>query len=124
MGFLLRPALAQDCGDPMPFDSTAEAIESLMADPSAAGSVQRGWAVFKRRDGDRTEVWTFTPEDHPAFPSVARRIGCRNADGSWGVRTNLLCQSTKTACDALLQEYLLLDEQIKDSIRKERGSGI
>ena len=34
-------------------------------------------------------------------------------------RSNLICQSTKTACDALLQEYMLLDEQMKESIRKE-----
>ncbi|WP_193370662.1 hypothetical protein [Pelagibius marinus] len=98
-------------------------MKNLTADPLAIGSVQRGWALFERREGERVEFWTFTPKDHPAFPSVARRMGCRNADGSWSVRTNLLCGSTKTACDALLQEYMLLDEQMKNSIQKEHGSG-
>jgi len=107
----------------MPYDSAAEAMKSLIDDPSATGSVQHGWLLFERRAGDRAEFWTFTPKDHPAFPSVARRIGCRNADGSWGVRTNLLCQSTKPACDALLQEYLLLDEQMKEDIRRRHGPG-
>ncbi len=107
----------------MPFETAREAMESLIADPSATSSVRGGWAVFERRNGDLTEFWTFTPKDHPAFPSVARRMGCRNADGAWNVRTNLICQSTKTACDALLHEYMLLDEQMKESIRKRHGSG-
>lgn len=119
----MTSASAQTCGGPLPFKTAGEAMESLMADPSATGSVRNGWAVFERRDGDLIETWTFTPTDHPAYPSVARRIGCQTADGTWGVRTNLVCQSTKAACDALLQEYLLLDEQMKDSIRKKHGSG-
>jgi hypothetical protein len=35
----------------------------------------------------------------------------------------MLCQSTKASCDALMQEYQQLDEQMKERIRRERGSG-
>jgi len=102
----------------------AEAMQALLADPNTKRSIQSGWYLIERRRGKLTEYWTFTPTDHPAHPSVGMRVGCQHEDGSWGVKTNLICQANKRVCDALLEDYLLLDEQLRQHLEETYGSGI
>ena len=100
----------------------AEAMEALLADPTTKRSIQGGWYLIERRRGGLTEYWTFTPADHPAHPSVGMRVGCQGEGGAWRVKTNLICQASKPVCDALLQDYLELDEQLRQHLEETYGS--
>jgi hypothetical protein len=104
------------------YSSVAAALKALRADPTATESTQRGWTVFVRAGS--YEIWSFTPADHPAHPSAAKRTMYQSDNGGWHVVTQMLCQSTKASCDALKEEYRQLDEQMKERIRRERGPGI
>jgi hypothetical protein len=115
------PALAQEVGA-IGYATVAEALDALRADPTATERTERGWIVIERA-GD-LEIWSFTPQGHPAHPSAAKRTAYQSADGGWHVITNLLCGSTKANCDALMEQYRQLDAQMKERIRRERGSGI
>lgn len=98
----------------------AAALKALRADPTATEKTERGWTVIERG----WEIWSFTPAGHPAHPSAAKRTMYQDANGDWRVVTRMLCQSAKASCDALMQEYQQLDEQMKERIRRERGPGI
>jgi len=102
------------------YPSVAAALKALRDDPTATESTERGWTIFVRASD--FEIWSFTPESHPAHPSAAKRTAYQ-ADGGWRVSTQLLCQSTKASCDALMEAYRQLDERMKEDIRKNRGSG-
>jgi hypothetical protein len=111
-------ASAQESGS-IGYATVADALQSLRADPTAVESNYDGWTVFAREGG--MEIWSFTPGNHPAHPSAAKRTAYRADNGDWHVATRLLCGATKTACDALMAEYLLLDEQMKERISRDRG---
>ena len=117
-------ACAAPVDDPSATDypTVATALEALRDDPTATESTQRGWTVFVRAGG--YEIWSFTPADHPAHPSAAKRTMYQSDNGDWHVVTQMLCQSTRASCDALKEEYRQLDEQMKETIRRERGPGI
>ena len=104
------------------YPSVAAALEALRADPTAKKRTERGWTVVERA-GD-LEIWSFTPAGHPAHPSAAKRTMYQDANGSWHVVTRMLCQSTKSSCDTLMEQYRQLDEQMKEDIQRWRGSGI
>lgn len=114
-------AQAQQQPSAIGYSSVAEALAALRADPAATESQQDGWTLFARKKG--LELWSFTPDDHPAHPSAAKRTAYQDDSGGWRVETRLLCQSTKASCDALMEQYQHLDARMKDRIRKEHGSG-
>src|SRR5690606_31357248 len=94
--------------------------KALRADPTATEKTERGWTIIERG----WEIWSFTPADHPAHTSAAKRTMYQDTNGGWRVVTRVLGQSTKASCDALMQEYEQFDEQMKERIRRERGPGI
>jgi hypothetical protein len=117
---LASPASAEE-PSAIGYPSVAAALEALRADPMAVESSQDGWTLFSRA-GD-LELWSFTPVDHPAHPSAAKRTAYQDGNGAWHVVTRLLCGSTKTACDKLMTEYEQLDAQLKVHIQRKHGSG-
>ena len=118
---MIGPALAQEDPNSIGYASVKEALQALRSDPTAKESTQQGWVLFARSQG--MELWSFTPEHHPAYPSAAKRTAHQGANGEWYVETRLLCQADKASCDALMEGYRELDARMRENIRKHRGSG-
>jgi len=94
--------------------SVAEAYDALRAKPGVTFSKNADWTVATDTDG---ALWSFTPSNHPAHPSVGRRRLLRHSDGGWFVETRILCQAEKAACDKLYADYQLLDRRMTEAIR-------
>ena len=67
-------------------------------------------------------MWTFTPPGHPAHPAVVRRTMFEK-DGTWYQKMTALCQSDKSSCDKLMEEFRKLNDQMKEYIQKRQQSG-
>ena len=66
-------AAAADESDVIGYPSIAAALAALRADPHATFETQQGWTVVANREGANPVQWFFTPEGHPAHPSVVKR---------------------------------------------------
>ena len=94
----------------------AETLERLRNDSSITIRVQDGWTIASS-DSLRT-VWSFTPPDHPAHPSyVERTVVERN--GSLLMRTNAKCGAEKSACDQLVQDFIELNDRVREMVTDE-----
>jgi hypothetical protein len=120
--WLALSALAQPSGLPggqrmssIGYPSVADALSALKARSDVKLSVQDGWTVIQ----DGMTLWSFTPADHAAHPSAVKRTLVEQ-DGGLYVAMNVLCQSTKSACDRLVADFEQLNEQMRASIARQR----
>ncbi len=95
-------------------------MAELESDPRAKIAIVSGWKVITIDGG--LELWSFTPENHPAHPSFARRTMVHNISGEWHATTKLSCGAVESECEKLLDQYELLDERMKDAISRENGT--
>ena len=96
------------------YPSVAAAMSALKAKPGVKFSDNDGWTVANDTDG---AIWSFTPANHFANPAVGRR-SLHQQDGRFFVRTEILCQAQKAACDRLKADYDLLDKRMMEAINK------
>lgn len=82
------------------YRSVTKAYAELTKKSSAKIDVERGWTIVLEDEGKRQ--WLFVPTGHAAYPAVIRRDTVMQ-DGVATLETRLMCQSTKTACDALFE---------------------
>jgi hypothetical protein len=93
------------------YASYAKALADMRRNPEVTMRTEKGWILAIQRGG--REIWSFTPADHYAYPSFARRKAVQNGDG-WRVQTSMQCESTKPLCDRLMREYIQLDRRMKE----------
>ena len=99
----------------IPFPTVAAALGALKAKPGVKFESNDGWTIANDTDG---AMWSFTPENHYANPSVGRRA-LRQQDGRFFVETQILCQASKAACDRLRDDYALLDRRMNEAIQRD-----
>jgi hypothetical protein len=113
------PALAETTPDAVamnrgiPYESPAAALAALRAKNGVVFAKQSDWLVARDTDGAN---WSFTPSDHPAYPSVGVRKLVEH-EGRFYVETYLMCRAQKPACDKLHQDYVELDRRMNEAIR-------
>ena len=90
--------------DTIDFASVNEALASLRENPSAKFESEDGWTVVASREHGRAVLWFFTPEWHPAHPSVVKR-SVVDRNGIDFIDVAAMCQAPQEACDALLAEF-------------------
>lgn len=95
------------------YASVAEAHAALRAKAGVTFSKNGDWTVAN--DTDRS-IWSFTPSNHYAHPSVGRRQLLQH-QGTFFVKTEILCQAQKAACDRLHGDYQQLDRRMTEAIR-------
>lgn len=95
------------------FDSVAEALKTLKSKSNSKVSNYEGWIIVN--DTDEKAVWSFAPEEHDAFPSVVKREVAER-DGSIFISTQVRCGAKKSDCDKLVQDFIALNERIKESV--------
>jgi hypothetical protein len=114
------PAHAQSAAPPpagtIPYPTVSAALAALKAKPGVQFTTNDGWTVANDTDG---AIWSFTPAGHYANPAVGRRT-LHQQQGGFFVRTEILCQAQKAACDRLKADYDLLDKRMMDAINKRK----
>jgi len=97
----------------IPYASPAAALADLRAKNGVVFSTNADWLIAKDSDGAN---WSFTPDHHPAHPSVGRRRLVQH-NGGFYVETQIMCHAEKPACDKLRDDYVLLDRRMNEAIR-------
>jgi hypothetical protein len=78
---------------------------------------QQGWTIVEDQETDNaTALWTFTPNGHPASPSVVKRI-VYEENGQVFIRMGVICGAAKESCDALVRDFQALNDKIKSDIQ-------
>ena len=92
-----------------------EALESLKNKAGTDVSVQGGWTIISDKENGNMVLWSFSPENHDAYPAAIKRIIVKK-DGSIYIQMKALCQAKKKACDKLIEEFKELNAKISEQI--------
>jgi len=95
-----------------------EAYEALDANPSAKLTEYEGWNIFNIKQDGKYILWSFTPENHSAHPSAIRREVVSKG-GEVYISMSALCHADQWSCDQLIDEFKLINENIKKRMRGE-----
>lgn len=101
------------------FASVQELLANLRSDTANVVSDVNGdfgvWTIVQSpRDHS---LWSFTPEQHPAHPTVVKRTTVEK-DGKIFINTEVSCNAEKLVCDQLVDAFLQLNKKIQDSFDK------
>ena len=102
------------------YPTVAAALAGLRAKPGTMVSEQSGWTVIA--DKAANTVWSFPPPADPAYPSAVRRETV-DQGGNIFLKTNILCQAQKAACDRLVAQFRVLNERVKQDLTRTRPAG-
>ena len=97
------------------YKTVADALAALEANPNVQISVQGGWTIASD-EGTKT-IWSFAPKNDPSYPSAVKRT-MKEHDGRVFVDMNILCQTSKPACDQLVLQFRQLNDRMRESMRK------
>ncbi|MDH5353719.1 MAG: hypothetical protein OEY09_04665 [Gammaproteobacteria bacterium] len=104
--------------DAIPFKTVEEALKALESDAGAELTEYEGWKIFKQKNKGRYVLWSFTPPEHPAHPTVVRRTMAK-INGQLNIDMDVLCYSTQIFCDSLMEDF----KQINEAIKQRESSG-
>jgi len=119
---LLAIACGQSQPDPIPeqpdsfeYSSVAEALADLKTREDVTVEVSQGWSIIT--ETENLIIWSFTPENHPAHPAVAKRVFYEN-QGAWFVEMSVRCEADKASCDQFVRDFESLNEQMRQSLEQ------
>ncbi len=99
------------------YASVAEAFEALTGKEGARQHQgAAGWIEIE--DGSANILWSFAPEEHPAYPTVVRRT-IVGAGQSIRIDMDAICEADKAACQALMGNMLRMNEQARGRYLRE-----
>ena len=94
------------------FKSVAEAFTMLETHPEATPTHHDGWVIFKLKQNGAYQLWSFTPDSHPAHPAVVKRTIVSH-EGKVSIAMQVLCEAADISCDILIAQFEAINEQIK-----------
>ena len=97
---------------PIGYATIEEAFNALKADSGAGMKEHEGWTIFNQKGDGKYILWSFTPADHPAHPSVIRREVVKK-EGEIFIKMDALCDSNQLDCDLLIDQFKKINERIK-----------
>jgi|TARA_B110000116_G_scaffold71690_1_gene62147 hypothetical protein len=97
--------------------SVSAAYEMLSTKEGVEGSNQKGWVIFK--DSTDNSLWSFTPLEHPAYPSAIKRTVVEE-NGEIVIEMRALCGAEKLACDELIRAFRKMNEKKKSELNTKR----
>ena len=112
------PAATADEG--IGYPTVSAALEALLARNDVTVSDHDGWTIVEIPASD--EIWSFTPDNHPAHPAAVRR-NVVSSDGEISIEMRVHCEANKVECDRLVAEFKALNEQIIESSRSRSDTG-
>ena len=97
------------------YASVREALAALRAKPGAQLGEQDGWTIVQDQESEKSmALWSFPPASDPAYPSAVKRVVFEK-DGTVQIGMQVLCESTKPACEQLVRDFQDLNERTKQS---------
>ena len=99
------------------YESVSTAYEALSKKEGVEGSNQGGWVIFKDRADN--SLWSFTPKEHPAYPSTIKRTIVEQ-EGKLFIDMRALCGAEKLACDELIREFRKMNEKKESELNATR----
>ena len=112
---MAAPSLAH--ADGVGYPSAQAAWDAVSVKPGVQVQVMKDWRVLV--DDESKISWTFTNPGTPAYPSVVKRI-VSEKNGAVYVEMKILCHSIKSECDHLRDQFVEMDENLKQSIAAGR----
>jgi hypothetical protein len=97
-----RTPAAED--SPIDYANVAAVLKALRDQSSTSFRVQQGWTVVASSERGHAVQWFFTPEGHPAHPSVIKRTAL-DEDGVGVIEVAALCEASQDDCDRLLADF-------------------
>ena len=115
----LPVAAEQQVAEPSPigYATIEEAFNALKADPAVGMQEYEGWTIFNQKGDGKYILWSFTPDDHPAHPSVIRREIVKKDDKIL-IKMDALCNSNQLDCDLLIDQFKKINERISQDWAK------
>jgi len=101
------------------YPTVAAAFAALRSRPDLTIHQENGWTGFE--DRANLTIWTFTPPGHPAHPTVVKRTIVQEGTKIY-TDVTARCEATKPACDKLMAEFQVLNENIREYVRRS-GQG-
>ena len=95
------------------YPNVTAALAGLHAKRGVVFSSNNGWTIAED-EADKT-IWSFPSAGDPAYPSAVKRQLVQTNAGV-EMNMNILCQSTKEACDNLVRQFQQLNAQARDSL--------
>jgi hypothetical protein len=99
------------------YPTVAAAFQDVTSRSNVNISTQGGFVVVD--EPAAFTLWTFTLSPHPAHPTVVRRAIVERA-GAMVVEMAVLCEAERKACDQLVSEFQVLNEQLRQAIQGPR----
>jgi len=96
------------------YKSVSDALTSLRNKPGTEIEMQGNWTIVV--EPALKVIWSFAPERHAAYPAVVKRTIVEK-DGKVNMKMDVICQATKSACDALVREFFQLNERMRSSLQ-------
>jgi len=91
--------------------SVADTLAELKSDALREFVDQNGWLVGEKRIEGGSELWSFVPETHEAYPAAVQRL---ITDGDVGLKIvmNIQCDGPKQACEDLDILFSVMNENL------------
>jgi hypothetical protein len=101
------------------FPSVSAVLEALRSDARAKFERQAGWTVVATVERGNPVLWSFTPDGHPAHPSVVKRTAVEQ-NGTGYVELATLCEAPEPDCARLLRDFKQINDRIAQSALAKR----
>jgi len=72
------------------------AVTELKKDPTRQFVDHNGWLVAEKRIAGGSELWSFTPADHEAYPAAVQRL-ITDGEDSLAITMNIQCDAAEDA---------------------------
>jgi hypothetical protein len=110
IAMIASSAAGQATSEPLPeasqstvgYESVAEALKVLRSESGVVFTTENGWLIAT--DEAAYTIWSFAPQDYPAYPAVVKRQVVARGSGS-SIHMNILCEASKIACDDLVRTF-------------------
>jgi hypothetical protein len=100
------------------FPTVQAALEALKAKPGVKLREQQGWIIVADKESEFVSAtWSFTPGGNPAHPAAVKRT-LSEKNGQIVMETNVLCQAKKDPCDALVRDFEVLGNRVREELNR------
>ncbi len=115
MAGIVGSATAQDLApadlDALNTATVEETLIELKKDPERVFVDHNGWLVGEKRIEGGSELWSFTPEGHDAYPAAIQRL-ITDGDKALKIEMNIQCDAVKSACEDLEKLFSVMNENL------------
>jgi hypothetical protein len=102
------PPLREDPDSSVGYPSVAAALAALKSRPDLSSFLDNGWTIIV--DKKTRTIWSFSPSRDPSHPTVVKRQVVSAGNGS-ELKMTVLCESSKTACDNVVRQFVDLNSK-------------